>query len=580
METFVDALNSAKSGEDIETAISSSSAAKFISDLDGPSKTSVIAALEKILENETITTTAKLRRRIKRFQQSLDSDATPGIESTVADAPIAAEVRRHLNPDDSIAALVACRSYHDLTREMNNLCLPGDEEGGIKSESFAKYRCPMKCTLQRLLSTEGMTNKVLRRRVSRLIFVLSTDVEQAQEIAAAKAKAAMATVRNLTAKKPRPLITETQINVASTSSSATSPTPVPVLSKFEAAKYIADCISGIRSAKTPADVERVISALPSSGYGDSETLRDLLNSILENEELVNNAKLRRRVKRLVETLMAAGSSVKPVPAIITPENINGSSQSGPLKEVQALATVVQKEKPPPLRIPSTAAAVAVPVPPPERIITGSYPASLKLLSVASSSSSVEEAISDLCAESEGDDESREAVRERLEVLFKDEVIVNNSKLRRRIKRLLETLSPTIVASIPIAEVSMERSPLLPAPGKIAVIKEKKVRVKKEDLKNPPSGPSLELAIAQAVSAKSSEDLSSALTDVNEQSGTCSSRRTLKRILERAMKSESDLSACMTAQTRRKLRRVADILSPRPPPICNAIVPKSGGEASS
>jgi predicted transcriptional regulator len=576
METFVDALNSAKSGEDIETAISSSSAAKFISDLDECSKISVIGALEKVLENETITTTAKLRRRIKRFQQSLDKDAAPEIESTVADAPIPAEIRRHLSPDDSIAALVACKSYHDLTREMNNLCLPGDEEGGIKSESFAKYRCPMKCTLQRLLSTEGMTNKVLRRRVSRLIFVLSTDVEQAQEIAAAKAKAAMATIRNLTAKKVRPLTTDNQMNVTSSSSSATLPTLVHVLSKFEAAKYIAECISGIRSAKTPADVERVISALPSSGFGDSETLRDLLHSILENDELVNNAKLRRRVKRLIETLMASGSTLKAVPAVVNTGDLDVSNLPEKLKEVHTLVTAVQKDKPPPLRIPSTAAAVAVPVPPPERIITGSYPASLKLLFIASSSSSVEEAISDLCVESEGDDESRKAVRERLEVLFKDEVIVNNSKLRRRIKRLLEMLAPVSIASASLAEVSRERSPSMPA-SDTAIKKEKKVRVKKEDLKNPPSGPSLEVAIAQAVSAKSSEELSSALTEVNEQSGTCSSRRTLKRILERAMKGESDLSGSMTAQTRRKLRRVADILSPRPPPPCNAIVPTIGAE---
>lgn len=579
METFIDALNAAKTGEDIETAISSSSAAKFSSDLDEASKITVIAALEKVIDKQTITTTAKLRRRIKRFQQSLDNDAAPETELTATDTPRPAEVRRHLSPDDSIAALVACRSYHDLTREMNNLCLPGDEEGGIKSESFAKYRCPMKCTLQRLLSTEGMTNKALRRRVSRLIFVLSTDVEQAQEIAAAKAKAAMATIRNLTAKKIRPLVPDNQNNVTSSSSSSsvTSPTLLPVLSKFEAAKYIADCISGIRSAKTPSDVERAISALPSSGFGHSETLRDLLNSTLENEDLVNNAKLRRRVKRLVETLTASGSTVKPEPAELTKENIDSTTLPRSFKEVDAFVKSAQKEKPPPLRIPSTAAAATVTVPPPERVITGSYPASLELLSSASSSSSVEAAISDLCAESEGDEESRGAVRERLQALFKDEIIVNNSKLRRRIKRLLEMLAPAPITSTPLEDASTQSYPSLPPPDKISIKKEKKVHVKKEDLKNPPSGPSLELAIAQAVSAKSSEDLSFAMSEVNELSGTCSSRRTLKRILERAMKSESDLSASMTAQTRRKLRHVADFLSPRPPPPIIANVSIGGAE---
>ena len=593
MEALIAALNSAKSADEIETALSSSNVndSEFAQN-SGDSTTvkdDLKAVLDRVLENEAILTTAKLRRRVKRFQQSLDVvQAEPETAEPAHYAPV--EIRQHSSPEESIAALTTCRSYFDLAREMNNLCLPGDQEGGVNSEVFSKYRIPMKDILKRLVDTKGMTNKILRRRVNRLIFVLGTEAEQAEELAAVKAKAAMAAVRNLTAKKVRPAFTENKKEFPEHSSSlpgAASETPVaaPVLSKFEAARYIADCISGIRSAKVPADVERVINALPSGGFGDSETLRDLLNSIIENAELVNNAKLRRRVKRLIDTLMssnvtAAAAKVEVVVPVVAEIDSNAyvpSSSSKYDKKVveasrQTAAPKWEKEKALPLHIPSTDSAVVVPVAPPVRVITGSFTGSLKLLEVAASTAQVEEAICDLCAESEGDDAVRDAVRVRLELLFADESVVNNSKLRRRVKRLIDILAPPSV----IEESAPEDNDVHAAPSAAGTAKKakrkKKAPAKKEDLKNPPSGPSLDGIIAEASSARTSDALTSALSAVTGESGSCATRRTLKRILERVMKDDSCLSGQMTAQNRRKLRRVADILSPRPAAIHSIFSP--------
>ena len=586
MEALIAALNSAKSADEIETALSLSNINVSEFPQNSEDSTAVMddlrAVLEKVLENEAILTTAKLRRRVKRFQQSLDVvQAAPEIAEPVHYAAV--EIKQHSSPEESIAALTTCRSYFDLAREMNNLCLPGDQEGGVNSEIFSKYRIPMKDVLKRLVDTKGMTNKPLRRRVNRLIFVLSTEAEQAEELAAVKAKATMAAVRNLTAKKVRPAFTDNKKEYLEHSSSlpaAASETPVaaPVLSKFEAARYIADCISGIRSAKVPADVERVINALPSGGFGDSETLRDLLNSIIENVELVSNAKLRRRVKRLIDTLMSSNSTaaevdvVVPVVAEIDSNAFVPSSSSKYDKKVveasrQTAAPKWEKEKALPLHIPSTDSAVIVPLAPPARVITGSFTGSLKLLEVAASTSQVEEAISDLCAESEGDDEVRDAVRLRLEQLFADESVVNNSKLRRRVKRLIDILAPPSVIEEPAPEVNdvhaASPSSLSAASTAKKTKRKKKAPTKKEDLKNPPCGPSLDGIIAEASSARTSDALTSALSAVTGESGSCATRRTLKRILERVMKDDSCLSGQMTAQNRRKLRRVADILSPRP-----------------
>ena len=586
MEALIAALSTAKSADDIETALSSSN----VNDTDftqgsGSSTTvkdDLKAVLEKVLENEAILTTAKLRRRVKRFQQSLDAvQAAPEILEIKQYAAV--EVKQHSCPEESIAALTTCRSYFDLAREMNNLCLPGDQEGGVNSKVFSEYRLPMKDVLKRLVDTKGMTNKLLRRRVNRLIFVLSTEEEQADELAAVKAKAAMAAVRNLTAKKVRPAFAECKKEISEHPTSltaATSVTPVtaPVLSKFEAARYIADCISGIRSAKDPADVERVINALPSGGFGDSETLRDLLNSIIENPELVNNAKLRRRVKRLVDTLLGSNATAVaeevsvPVAPVIDSDSYVPSSSSKYDKKIvevsrQTTAPQWEKEKAIPLHIPSTDSAIVTPIVPPPRVITGSFAGSLKLLEVAASTAQVEEAISDLCAESEGDDEIREAVRVRLEQLFADDSVVNNSKLRRRVKRLIDILAPLSVVEEAVPEVKNAHTTALSSSSIITDVKKakrkKKVHVKKEDVKNPPCGPSLDGIIAEASSARTSDALTSVLSGVTGESGSCATRRTLKRILERVIKDDSGLSGQMTAQNRRKLRRVADILSPRP-----------------
>lgn len=566
MADIAAALNCATSAEEIENAITSSSAINLAEtapsgSLSESAKVILKAALERVLDNDTIPTTAKLRRRIKRFQQSLYT-ATDDVEPYSSSAHVVPEVKRRLCAEDSISALKGCKSHHDLTREMNNLFLPSEEDGGIRSIHFVKYRCPMKDVLKSLVITTGMTNKPLRRRVSRLIFVLSTDEEQAQELAVVKAKAAMASVRNLTQKKTRAAVIDTHI--------AANISPEPeivqtVLTKFEAAKYLADCISSIRSAKNPADVEKAINALPSGGYGDSETLRDLLNSITENPDLVNNAKLRRRVKRLIETLAASGSAA-PLPS---PTAVEPQSEAPSIVKVERIATpngllkplayLSVKERHQPLLIPSTDAAVVVPVIPPVRVITGSFCQSLELLTAASSSSHVEEAIADLCNESSGGEADREAVRARLEQLNQDEMIVNNSKLRRRVKRLIDMLTPELPAPQPNIPAVVSPSK---EPTSVATKNKKKLSVKKEDTKNPPPGPSLDGVIAEAIAAQTSDQLTSALSTVNAESGSCSSRRTLKRILERVMRDDSSMLGQMTAQNRRKMRRVADILSPR------------------
>jgi hypothetical protein len=266
MDVLLSQLKAAKTGDEIEAALSSSSSLNLQIETE---KDTLKAELERILEDGSVETTAKLRRRIKRFQQSLDVTTTRTIQPSNENLPTQIVLIKHSNPGDSIAALSTCKNYHDLQREMNCLCMPSEEQGGINGEYFSEYRCPMKEVLKNLVAQAGMTNIILRRRITRLIFVLSTDLEKKEEKEAVKAKAAIAATRNLTPKAPKKEKVPYEKNIEPIVPVAV----VHVMSKFEAAKHIADCISGIRLAKTPSDVEKTISALPSSGFGDSVCLR-------------------------------------------------------------------------------------------------------------------------------------------------------------------------------------------------------------------------------------------------------------------------------------------------------------------
>jgi hypothetical protein len=316
MDVLLSQLKAAKTGDEIEAAISSSSSLNLQIESE---KDTLKAELERILEDGSVETTAKLRRRIKRFQQSLDVTTTRTTQPSNENLPTQIVLIKHSNPGDSIAALSICKNYHDLQREMNCLCMPNEEQGGINGEYFSEYRCPMKEVLKGLVAQAGMTNIILRRRITRLIFVLSTDAEKKEEVAAVKAKAVIAATRNLTPKAPKKEKVPYEKNIEPTIPVAV----VHVMSKFEAAKHVADCISGIRLAKTPSDVEKTISALPASGFGDSVVLRELLEGILDNIELVNNSKVRRRVKRLIETLSSSSSDIVKVESESSSNPING-----------------------------------------------------------------------------------------------------------------------------------------------------------------------------------------------------------------------------------------------------------------
>jgi len=267
------------------------------------------------------------------------------------------------------------------------------------------------------------------------------------------------------------------------------------------------------------------------------SVRSKLATVSEDATLVNNAKLRRRVKRLLETFDEAPQPEQP-PRVEPPSKV--------ARREVAAAVVAEP-----------AAAQRT-----NTVPTGSFPRSLALLDAATEAAEVEQALNDLSVDSEGTDGEKIAFRRRLHAMLESggssssssSSLISNAKVRRRAKRLLEMLE----AKFPPSADQEEK------PAKLKKVKQPKY-APDADPNNPPAGPPLEAAIenAKAVIEKTKgvEDLNAILHDVMADSGNCGSRRSLKRLLERIV-GTTTLSSAMSAHTRRRVDDVMNLLAPK------------------
>ena len=529
-----DQLQAANSADAMEKALSLYDAT---SQLSSDSKKEI----NRVLENITFETTSKFRRRVKRFQETMMSDAVvapppsgskqflnPPSQRNTVRTPVDANYTIPLTVDESIARLQSCHSLRDVALAMNTLKVPTDEDGDYKKQN-------MKSALRQVLNQEHLSNKLLRRRISRLIFVLSSSDEKETEKLAAKARAER-TNKGVSVRQRAPRDT-----VATTyQGQNASPITPPLLSVVETDTLLNKCLEQLNQASSAADVEAAIAALPpltttaAPGSIDQKlktSLRDKLCELSIDDKLVSNAKLRRRVKRIKDFFDEVSQQDTSVDAAEEKQEVRN-------------ARVTLASHPP---LPPVVAAL------------GNFATSLDALIAANTPDELESSLNDLTMESVGTDDEKIAFAVRLRSeLSKENVdssLIGNAKVRRKAKRLLEMLD----ARYPDApRASSEES--------VTKQKKKKDKVKKPDLKNPPAGPPLDSVIERVSEIRSGkmkiEELEcSILADVNEQSGNCGSRRLLKRALERIITDDA-LTSEMTSRTRRKLAEVIETLSPK------------------
>ena len=185
----------------------------------------------------------------------------------------------------------------------------------------------LKAVLYKVLDNRNLTNKNIRRRICRLIFVIAdeSDLEQlskmkqeAQLTAAAAPKPLPKTVKapptrseSLRVASPPAvaLLPSTKSSASSTAVEVAEPSIPLVVKSFDC------CLEELRAARTPAEVDAAISAVSASSTGAAATrvhvkeqLQQMLGVASSEESLVSNTKIKRKALRLIRTIEDMSSS--------------------------------------------------------------------------------------------------------------------------------------------------------------------------------------------------------------------------------------------------------------------------------
>lgn len=261
---------------------------------------------------------AKARRRVKRIVSRL-VESYPGLdlsEPIIDDAPPAnaRDVLADLDAKDACQRFSAARSAAEVERVLNSLIGPTTE-----SKSSLDWQ-ELKEVLFTVLSNRNITNKNIRRRISRLIFVIANESDlqrlsefkkEAQEpvtaVSQAKAMRPPPAPRSVsgTAAPLKPSPAAMQISNRPSGSSTSKPTVAVEESTPLVIKSISDCLSELRSAEGATGIETAISNVSASSQGSAaakQELKSTLERLSEDANMVSNTKVKRKVQRLIKTL--------------------------------------------------------------------------------------------------------------------------------------------------------------------------------------------------------------------------------------------------------------------------------------
>eukprot|EP01041_Mallomonas_annulata_P011425 gene11425-23897_t len=305
--------------------------------------------LDSISANAALVNNAKLRRRIKRLVQFFDEYVEGQVTSynnDIAPTTTTPTTTNNFISNTSIQKILHFNTVDELINALEHSMNNSDMESilnGVQIPSTDDFKKLLLTQLNDTLIKKIFLNKLLRRRINRLIFSLSSESErkilQKKSIkpptTASSKNASTASNKSFL---PHPLA----INASAITSSVSAPVPVPFLEDIS--KPLQQAYDELSKATTPAEVEVAISSVSVASLGAAKLRSDfvsLLTSIQSNESLVNNAKLRRKTKRLLESLCSQStentSSVATTTGSTTKTNPTISTSTG----------VVVEDMPPP-----------------------------------------------------------------------------------------------------------------------------------------------------------------------------------------------------------------------------------------
>ena len=259
--------------------------------------------LNNIVADAALDTNAKTRRRVKRIMQRL-GEAHVGVnfDEEYVEEPEPVFVAEKIDVAAAAQRLKEAKSISDVEGILNALTGPGPDAKGEESWTA------MKSVLYKVLDNRNLTNKNIRRRITRLIFVLADDqdLEKLNQLkqsvvpppvkkvypAASSPVSAAAVIRRVAEHVVAPVV-KAEPEVAKA---------VVVLKSFH------QCLDELIAATSTADVDAAISAVSANSLGDGivkRLVREKLQSLAADEKMVSNTKIKRKVVRLIATLESA-----------------------------------------------------------------------------------------------------------------------------------------------------------------------------------------------------------------------------------------------------------------------------------
>lgn len=295
MESLLEHATRVASTADLEGFLSQFGTSEWFEQhsCEGYRTKSVDKVLQNLLDDDKIVTNAKIKRRLKRFIETIEGKLVTNTTTPT-----------HFSGTGTLDEITQtiCASYNSKEIEY---CINSIRINEVMQNEGDKLK--LKHVLQDLIQyKEQYTNKLLRRRIAKLVYGLSSKDDQTKIKTEKKSKQETVAAASKVTGSKRKL---DSVSIPIPAPTAVKPTKhIEVDSGVTFTSFI-DLVKLLESAKDSTDIEnslKNVSVIASGGqddYGAQQRIIELFRSPGSRiVSIVMNSKLRRKVDRLVEAL--------------------------------------------------------------------------------------------------------------------------------------------------------------------------------------------------------------------------------------------------------------------------------------
>ena len=284
---------------DSATAVESFITKLDVETLNSEQKTIVSQRLQSFLDRENNGANSKLRRKVSRFIETISGNLMSLEEGSSTN-----------KINLFIQSLSKAKHISEVEQALNSFELQSE------FDVLENVREKLKGQLNKTMNNRQLTNKRLRHRMEKLIFVISSKSDQLEIKNRPKIIQVPKTLKRTTNGNDMPMnsnkstsfTSSNRINKTSTSSQHTPQAPMSLLQKRIQENNINDILKKLNVINTSDDFDKILTTMSEPTFQppavDSTINTEIiacLQKLSDNANLVN-AKIRRKVKRVSERL--------------------------------------------------------------------------------------------------------------------------------------------------------------------------------------------------------------------------------------------------------------------------------------